>query len=66
MKPISDQAVIATEKKALGIDDGKPTLGIALSSGGIRSASFGLGILQALLENHILQRDDYLFINLGL
>ena len=34
--------------------------GIALSGGGIRSASFSLGVLQALAYNQLLERMDYL------
>lgn len=34
--------------------------GLALSGGGIRSASFNLGLLQALYENGMLLRADYL------
>ncbi len=35
-------------------------LGLALSGGGIRSATFGLGVLQALAERRLLSRVDYL------
>ena len=35
-------------------------IGLALSGGGIRSATFNLGILQALSSLHILPRFDYL------
>jgi predicted acylesterase/phospholipase RssA len=35
-------------------------LGLALSGGGIRSATFNLGLLQALAEKGLLQRIDYL------
>ncbi|HTZ00139.1 MAG TPA: patatin-like phospholipase family protein, partial [Rhodocyclaceae bacterium] len=34
--------------------------GVALSGGGIRSASFGLGVLQALAKGEWLQEFDYL------
>ncbi len=34
--------------------------GIALSGGGIRSATFGLGVLQALARHDLLRRFDYL------
>jgi hypothetical protein len=40
---------------------GRPgTIGIALSGGGIRSASYNLGVLQALSEHGVLERADYL------
>src|SRR6266545_6880309 len=35
-------------------------VGLALSGGGIRSASFSLGVLQSLNEHDVLQRVDYL------
>ncbi len=35
-------------------------VGLCLSGGGIRSATFGLGFMQALYRYHILQRVDYL------
>ena len=34
--------------------------GIALSGGGVRSATFGLGVLQALARHDLLRRFDYL------
>ena len=37
-----------------------PLAGLALSGGGIRSATFNLGILQALAEVGKLRRFDYL------
>lgn len=51
--------VVAAEKIALGIGDRQPT-GIAFSGGGIRSASFGLGIAQALANHGLLEQFDYL------
>lgn len=35
-------------------------MGLALSGGGIRSATFSLGVLQALARNNILRKLDYL------
>ncbi|MFI5179787.1 MAG: patatin-like phospholipase family protein [Thermoanaerobaculia bacterium] len=37
-----------------------PHVGLALSGGGIRSATFSLGILQALARHRLLRRFDYL------
>ncbi|MEM7657354.1 MAG: patatin-like phospholipase family protein, partial [Bacteroidota bacterium] len=34
--------------------------GLAISGGGIRSATLGLGMLQRLVEKHLLQKFDYL------
>jgi hypothetical protein len=45
------------------IDDAAPqrdTLGVALSGGGIRSATFSLGLLQAVAKAGLLLRIDYL------
>ena len=45
----AEAAVIAQQRANRGItDSGRPTVGLALSGGGIRSASFALGVLQAL------------------
>ena len=35
-------------------------MGLSLSGGGIRSATFNLGLLQALCNNDMLEKDDYL------
>lgn len=43
-----------------GIDTDAPLVGLGLSGGGIRSASFNLGVLQALEEKALLSRVDYL------
>lgn len=48
------------EKDALGVDQTANATGLALSGGGIRSASFGLGVIQALLEHGVMQKIDYL------
>ncbi len=40
--------------------DGPSRSGLAISGGGIRSASFGLGILQALVAGGLLPKVDYL------
>jgi hypothetical protein len=39
--------------------DGQP-IGLALSGGGIRSATFSLGVVQALAQRGLLRRIDYL------
>lgn len=39
---------------------GGPVAGLALSGGGIRSATFALGLLQSFARNGLLQRFDYL------
>ena len=39
---------------------GTPTVGVALSGGGIRSATFCLGLFQALAHQRLIRRIDYL------
>lgn len=43
-----------------GVPAGAPRLGLALSGGGIRSATFNLGVLQAFARLRLLRRFDYL------
>ncbi len=54
------EQVFQHEKQKLGITDTAKATGLALSGGGIRSASFGLGVIQALLEHGVMQKIDYL------
>ncbi|WP_322013393.1 patatin-like phospholipase family protein [Paraburkholderia sp. J12] len=59
---------IRRRRKAVSGDEGASNetgapenlLGLAISGGGIRSAIFALGCLQALAERHILSKLDYL------
>jgi hypothetical protein len=55
---------IAESRRARGVITSKPTadnlIGLAFSGGGIRSATFNLGVLQALAENQLLHKVDYL------
>ena len=64
---LSEQAVIDNEIAAIGIsrferlgEAKAPWAGIGLSGGGIRSATFCLGVLQALAEKDLLRRFDYI------
>lgn len=41
--------VCAFERQQMGLADDEPTAGLAFSGGGVRSASFALGVLQAFL-----------------
>ena len=50
---------IACQRRHRG-DDSPELVGLALSGGGIRSASFALGVLQALDRYDLLRRVDYL------
>jgi hypothetical protein len=54
-KPLRDLAAEYREPAPTGM-----RLGIALSGGGIRSAAFNLGALQALQERRVLEHADYL------
>lgn len=59
-------AIFASERKSIRIPGGgaadpdRPLTGLAFSGGGIRSATFNLGILQALSELKLLREFDYL------
>src|SRR5690606_40032958 len=59
-----EQELIAARREACGLpgpgeQDSGATVGMALSGGGIRSATFSLGVLQALAAAGILRRSDY-------
>lgn len=63
----SRQAAAAHEKKlvqerrqAAEVDAAQPTQGLALSGGGIRSATFCFGLLRGLAQGRALKRFDYL------
>ena len=45
---------------AANVDASAPSMGLALSGGGIRSATFCFGLLRALAKNGVLRRFDYL------
>ena len=53
---------IAERRRALGgeVREDAPLAGLAFSGGGIRSAAFNLGVLQALAHSGLLKRFDYL------
>lgn len=59
-------AVFAQERTSIREQDGRtdgpgrPLMGLAFSGGGIRSATFNLGIVQALAELRLLRHFDYL------
>lgn len=58
-KPLDFEAVLDAEQRA-GMPPKGKALGLAFSGGGIRSATFNLGVVQALAEKGLLQRFDYL------
>src|SRR5690606_23092494 len=59
-----ERALISARREACELPptgaDAGGTVGLALSGGGIRSATFGLGVLQALSAAGILRRFDYI------
>jgi ABC-type multidrug transport system fused ATPase/permease subunit len=54
-----EQEIIAQRKHAAGSAE-KAVVGLALSGGGIRSATFCFGILQVLERKHIMKHVDFL------
>lgn len=53
--------IVAQEREHLAAWRGQPPqVGLALSGGGIRSASYGLGVLQSLAHERTLPKFDYL------
>jgi hypothetical protein len=56
-----EAAAIRHRRKSAGLsEDCGPHVGLAFSGGGIRSATFSLGVLQALARYRLLRRFDYL------
>ncbi len=57
----AEAAWVERRRQAVGhVEASAPLVGLALSGGGIRSAAFNLGILQALARKGLLARFDYL------
>lgn len=52
--------VFKEELNAIGKKESDPLIGLALSGGGIRSATFNLGVLQGLAANKVFDKFDYL------
>ncbi|QUY48929.1 patatin-like phospholipase family protein [Serratia plymuthica] len=55
-----DEQAVKLRREKAGISEDVPVYAIALSGGGIRSATFSLGLLRALAKNKILHRFDYM------
>ncbi|HEX2101704.1 MAG TPA: hypothetical protein VHF69_13610, partial [Candidatus Synoicihabitans sp.] len=55
-----EAAAIAEPRNAAGLPAEAPLVGVALSGGGIRSATFCLGLFQALARQRLVRRIDYL------
>lgn len=56
----AEKTAIATRRQRNGLDESAPVVGFALSGGGIRSATFCLGLFQALARQKLVRRIDYL------
>jgi Patatin-like phospholipase len=56
----AEQAALAARRQGNQIDPRAPLVGVALSGGGIRSATFCLGLFQALARQKLIRRIDYL------
>jgi hypothetical protein len=60
LEPVKQPSKQPGDDRPASIYDKNGLIGLALSGGGIRSAAFSLGVLQALDETHVLKRVDYL------
>lgn len=62
MEPYTKKAgeVIDQESIRIGKTPDKRRVGLAFSGGGIRSASFGMGVMQSMVADDKLQKMDYL------
>ena len=58
-KPLKFDQVLADERENDCPKEGE-AIGLAFSGGGIRSATFNLGVIQALAEKKLLRRFHYL------
>jgi len=56
----TERADIAARRERNGLDPNSPVVGLALSGGGIRSATFCLGLFQALAKQRLIRRIDFL------
>ena len=56
----SEADLIKIRREEAGIPPHQPKVGLALSGGGIRSATFSLGVLQGLAQLKLLRNVDYL------
>jgi hypothetical protein len=58
--PNPEESLVAKRRTIAGIDGDGPLYGLALSGGGIRSATFCFGLLRGLARQKVLTRFDYL------
>lgn len=60
-KVIADESIRIRQRRNMADDEAiKDLTGLALSGGGVRSATFNLGLLQALHRHDVLKKVDYL------
>ena len=57
--PLDESGILKVESEALG-DPTRPRRALCISGGGIRSATFSLGVIQGLAERGLLRQFDYL------
>ncbi len=55
-----EELKVVNKRRRKAEDDTSDLVGLAFSGGGIRSATFGLGVLEALKDLGLLQKIDYL------
>lgn len=55
-----EQRLIRQRRAKAGVDPNQESCGLALSGGGIRSATFSLGVLRGIAKAKVLRRFDYL------
>ncbi|MER2265854.1 patatin-like phospholipase domain-containing protein [Methylobacterium oxalidis] len=60
VRPLSTRQVLRAERSALGLEAGEQPNALCLSGGGVRSAAFCLGVLQALAARELLGEFHYL------
>jgi hypothetical protein len=58
--PEHESQALGRRRELSEVDPAQPAIGLALSGGGVRSATFCLGVLRALAKNGVLHRFDYL------
>jgi len=61
-EPLAEEedVLLLARRRAAGVAPHGPALGLALSGGGIRSATFALGLVQVLARHGLLRRFDFL------
>ena len=56
----AERSAIIERRKTYNLDDSNQAAGLAISGGGIRSATFALGVLVALSKRNLLPQFDYM------